>query len=607
MKAAAKSGPASPAAVPAAYKEYLRGDRTDLQWPLRVMNVPQAWGTATGEGVVVATIDSGVDRTVPDLAGRLLPSAYVDPATGGIVTGNRPDEVGHGTHVAGIIVGNNDGRGVTGVAPGAKLLAVNIQTSVEVTTTQVASAITYATAKGARVINLSLGFLDIATTAQTIRPICAAVKAAVSKNVVVVAAAGNDGTGANTPQAPASCPGTISVVAADSSLRPASWSSFDSGVTVAAPGENIYSTVSTNRTPQGFSAESGTSMAAPHVAGLAALLLQQNPRWTPAQVSARLVETATDLPPAGRDPRSGAGLVNAAKALGVSDDAPSPAPSLAVTADAYASRTVGGRDVFDQIMLHWVPDSEAQVTEYRVTRWTAKGKTTTTYPGDTVRALFPNGPAGYQVTASTEDDGEVLSAPVWFPMPDQDATPVYPVTSLKASWARNGSVTVTWANPAKNRDHADEYSILVNGDPVYLAEGLNSLPARYTIPAAKVPEGDLSISFLIGASSNQDVAETSTRLAARVPFSGTAVSAGKGRYRVNLTLAPSRRNQCVKRCSGVGAIVAASGSSSFSRIDSRGAVVVLVSTKPVKGKLTVSVTVPTKPQLSGKAVAVPVA
>lgn len=602
---ASATGPTTPSAVPAALKEYFQGDLTDLQWPMKALHVRDAWSATKGEGIVVATVDTGANSSTPDLSGQLLPAVHLDPATGTVVAGYRADRLGHGTHVAAIIAGNDDGHGVTGIAPGAKVLPINVDTSDELTGRNVAAAINYATARGAKVVNLSLGFADVATGAADVTAICTAVKSAVSKNVVIVAAAGNDGMGTNNAEAPASCPGAISVAAVDNNLQATVWSSFDRTVTVAAPGASVLSAVPTTTSPIGFSAESGTSMAAPYVAGLAALLLAKNPDWTPAQVSARLVETAADVPPAGRDPRSGSGLVDPAKALGVSADAPNAVPYLTVTADAYATRVTSGRPAYDKTLLHWVPDPTLQVTGYRVTRWAASGTTTTTYAPETVRALFPTGPAGYQVTALTSD-GEVPSTPVWFPVPGQDPTPVYPVTSLKASWSKSGAL-VTWANPAQNKGRADEYAVFVNGEPVFTAEKAATIPTRYTIPLSQLPGGDLSISVLVGSSSSLDIAESVTKLAARVPFSGTAVSAGKGRYRIDLVLAPSRRSQCgSSRCTGTGVTVSVGGYSHFSRIDSRGHVVVLVSAKPKKGKLTAGVTVAGKPKLSDRAVVVPI-
>lgn len=606
LRAASAIGPASPAAVPAALKDYLAGDRTDLQWPLQALHVREAWSAGRGDGVVVATIDTGADPASPELAGQLLPAVHLDPGTGAVVAGYRADQIGHGTHVAGIIAAKDDGRGISGIAPGAKILPINVDTSDDLTGKQVAAAITYASTHGAKVINLSLGFADVASGAADVKAICTAVTAALARRVVVVAAAGNDGTGSNNAEAPASCPGAISVAAVDTDLRPATWSSYDGSVTVAAPGSAILSSVVPSTSPLLYSAETGTSMAAPFVTGLAALLVAQNPGWTPAQVADRIAATAADVTPAGRDPRTGAGVIDPPRALGVSTSAPEQVPAIAAAADVYASRVdPTGRQILDQVLLHWVPDPVATVTGYRVTRWTSTGVTTTTYPAQTVRAVFPTGPAGYQVVALT-DDGEVASAPTWFPLPGQDPSPVFPVTGLKASWTSKGAVTLRWTNPKQNASRADEYAVVVNGE-VTVTGSKRAVPSRLVIPAAQVPPGDLSISLFIGSSSGFDVAETRTTLAARVPFSGTAVAAGKGRYRVDLALAPSRQAQCGRsRCTGALVTVTAGRYRHVSRLDSRGHVVVLVSARPRKGRVTVAVVVSGRPRLADRAVSVPV-
>jgi hypothetical protein len=593
--------------VPTALAAHLHGDRTDLQWSVSATHLRAAWQASTGAGVVVAVLDTGADPTAPDLASRLLAGAHLDPSTGRMVAGSRPDELGHGTHVAGVIAAAADGHGMTGVAPDARILPVGLDPGDAVLTgADVAAGVRWATAHGAHVINLSLGFAEIATAAADVRTICQAVSDAVTHGVVVVAAAGNDGQGANNAEAPAACPGAISVAAVDSSLTPASWSSYDPTVTLAAPGTEIWSTVPTSVSPLGYATESGTSMASPFVAGVAALLLSQHPRWTPAQVAARLVATAADLPPAGRDPRTGAGLVDPAAALGVPAPPPSPVAVLDVSADPHAGHTDrSGRPVYDQVALHWVPDPTVPATAYRVTRWTAAGTTVTTVAGDVVRVTFPTGPAGYAVTAVTPS-GEAPGAPLWFPLPGQDTTPVSPAVGLRAVWGRSGTVTATWTNPRENRGVADEWALTVDGDVVASGERV-AVPTRAVVPASAIPPGDLVVGLLIGSSASLDSAQSWASLAARVPFSGVAVVAGRSRYRIELTLAASRRSVCGRsRCTGASVWVTEGGYRHLTRIDSRGQVVVLVAATPRRGRIVASVQVPGFPRLCDRAVSVPV-
>jgi subtilisin family serine protease len=597
---------ASAVTVPSALGTYLQGDRTDIQWALRAIHVEQAWEASRGAGVTVATVDTGADTTSTDLAGRLLPGAYLTP-TGTIAVGARTDRLGHGTHVAGIIAGTDDGKGITGIAPEAKVLPVNVDTTDDqLTGKQVAAAVTWASTHGAKVINLSLGFADVAMGKADVTAVCQAVKAAVDRKVVVVAAAGNDGIEMNDAEAPANCPGAISVAALDNELHPAPWSSFDGSVSVAAPGAAIYSTVSTAASPLKYASESGTSMASPVVAGIAALILAQHPDWTPAQVARQLADTATDVGPAGRDPRTGAGAVDAAAAVGVDAGAPEAQPAVVVAADPYASRLDStGNAVFDQVELHWVPDPSFPATGYRITRWTASGTTSTTVSAGTVRARFAAGPAAYQVTALGAD-GEVPSAPVWFPLAGQDYTPLYPVTGLKATWNRSGGIAVRWTNPPRNAGRADQYAIVINGDVVRSAEKVK-VPSAVTVPASAVPGGDLSISVILGSSSTLDVEESRTALAARVPFSGTATAAGKGRYRVDLALAPSRRSACGgSRCTGATVSVTSAGRLSTTRLDNTGHAVVLVAARAAKGGIKVSVTMSGRSRLTDRALTVPV-
>jgi subtilisin family serine protease len=592
--------------VPADLAGYLQGDRTDLQWSLQATHVRQAWQASRGAGVIVATVDTGADTTAPDLAGQLLQGGYLT-AAGTIAPGTRADGMGHGTHVAGIIAGRDDGHGITGVAPDAKVLPVDVDSTQDVLTgKQVATAITWAAGHGAQVINLSLGFSDVATGSTDVKAICQAVSGAVARDVVVVAAAGNDGDGLNDPEAPASCPGAISVAALDNDLHPTPWSSFDRSVTLAAPGAAVYSTVTAAVSPLRYAAESGTSMASPFVAGVAALLLSEHPGWTPKQVADRLVATASDLAPSGPDPRTGAGVVDPAAAVGVSAPAPEAVPALAVQADPYASHLDGnGIPVYDQVEVHWVPDPTFAVTGYRVTRWTSAGTTTTAVDGATVRALFPAGAAGYQVTAITAS-GDVPSAPLWFPLAGQDYTPLYPVTGLRAAWTASGGITLRWANPPKNAGRADQYAVLINGDVALSAQKV-TIPTSTTVPASVVPSGDLVISVMLGSSSTLDIEETRVALTARVPFSGTAVSAGSGRYRVDLALAPSRRFQCGSgRCTGTLVTVTAGRYAHITRLDVNGHAVVLVSARASKGRITVGVTVAGRPKLGDRAVSVPV-
>ena len=276
------------------------------QWGPKQIRAEQAWTTSRGAGQVIAIVDSGIDLSHPDLSGKIAggatftgcaatgPCGNGDWQSGG--AGGQPAEP-HGTHVAGIAAATTgNGIGIAGVAPDARLLAVKVLTADGGTFEEIAAGIRWATDNGADVINMSLGALP-GVQALAITGLIAdtreAVAYAVSRGVVVIAAAGNDF--ASICGEPAFDPNILCVVATDRNELRASYSNF--GVSqapdnvVAAPGgaglvaceDDIVSTVpasaggfcTTELGTPGYDAYAGTSMATPHVAGVAALLTAQ--------------------------------------------------------------------------------------------------------------------------------------------------------------------------------------------------------------------------------------------------------------------------------------------------------------------------------------------
>jgi subtilisin family serine protease len=591
--AAPAAGSPSPVPLPAGLVAYVSGDRRDVQWSLVATHAAAAWPVSTGQGVTVAVVDTGVDAANPDLAGAVVDPAHLEPATGRIVAGAGRDLEGHGTHVAGIIAARADGHGITGVAPSARILPIDVFTDPDAGGAQIGAAIRWAVASGARVVNLSLGEPDLEVAAPDVAPVCAAVRDAVAAGVVVVAAAGNDGDGTNFREAPASCPGAIAVSAVTSALTPSVWSSFDGAVAVAAPGEDVYSTVPSFVSHLGWVTMSGTSMAAPFVSGVAALLLAEHPEWTPAQVAARIESTATDVGPPGIDPRTGSGVVDPAAAVGVLAPPVTPVPHLAVSAAAYPTGFGPGGDLlFAGTYLSWTPDPSLAVSAYRLTRWDSTGATVVTVRGTDVRHVFPGTSGGYTVTALTAA-GEVPSAPVWFDADDDGAPPVRPVlrpTGLHAVRTRTG-VTVAWTNPAANTN-VDRWNVSVDGEVVASNDRPGRVPSSVRIPASDVPPGDLAIVVTLGSTTDGTSATAATTSAAAVPISGRATSAGPRRYRLQLDVAPSWARRVCRRahCSGLALTITIAGHRTTTWTDASGGVGAVVPGPQHARRLVVRVT-----------------
>lgn len=282
------------------------------QWGLKLIRAFQAWESERGltSPVVVAVLDTGVVRDHPDLRDRV---------TSGFDFVNNDadpdDDHYHGTYVAGIIAARSNNRiGVAGLSWGATIMPVKVlDENGGGSYFSIAAGIVYAASRGARIQNLSLG---------GVLPSCpkieqAAISFARQRDSLVIASAGNSAQQGNPLEYPAACEGVLSVAAVGPKARHAPFSTFNRYVDLAAPGEDILSTVpGFVPTPTyGYLSGSGTSAAAPQVAGLAALLLSQHPDWTTDQIVRRMRSTARDVGRKGRDPYFGWGVIDMAKAL----------------------------------------------------------------------------------------------------------------------------------------------------------------------------------------------------------------------------------------------------------------------------------------------------
>ena len=329
-------GPVASAQAAAA-TPVLTGDYTDRQWNLLSTSLEAVHAAGhTGKGVTIAILDSPYDGTHPEIAPNVVEAfRVVDETVKEVDPADMNSVETHGTHVAGIAAGVADGKGMTGVAPEASLIlgeVVGPRMSTELWPSVIAGL--DHVAGRADVINISLGLPKDFIPAELREDLCAAVGRASAAGSVVVIAAGNSGSDGNPPMLPAGCETALTVTALDPDLSLATFSSFDSYVSLAAPGRDILGPLARAAVrgtpyavePNPLYAISGTSMAAPFVAGVAALVVEQSPDLTPDQVRQRLTETATDRGPRGFDPDFGYGAVNPAGALGLSA-LPAPQPT----------------------------------------------------------------------------------------------------------------------------------------------------------------------------------------------------------------------------------------------------------------------------------------
>lgn len=323
------------------------------QWSMTAIDAPGAWDAGyTGAGVRVAVLDSGIDYTHPDLAPNVntaLSTSFVpyEPYI--------DDEAGHGTHVAGIIAAAHNEFGSIGVAPDAELVAVKVLDSTgSGDFSWVINGVLYANSIGAAVINMSLGAylprrgftaedgtqVSASEVMGLVSLLTRVINYAWNNGSLVVAAAGNNSADLSRDgswiEIPAECGRTLCISATGplgwgldptvSLDTPAFYTNYGMPINFAAPGGNVdfslypdtpgwvfdlvFSTY-----PGGWAWMAGTSMSSPHVAGVAALILQAYPNASPSQVEDVLRRSADDLGQPGRDPWYGLGRVNAAEAV----------------------------------------------------------------------------------------------------------------------------------------------------------------------------------------------------------------------------------------------------------------------------------------------------
>jgi subtilisin family serine protease len=305
------------------------------------IHATDAWDVTTGAGVTVAVVDTGIDFQHSDLAANAWnnpadPQNGVDDDHNGFVDdvhgadfvnedSNPSDDAGHGTHVAGIIgARGNNASGVSGVNWDAKLMGLKfLDADGEGNTADAANAIDYAVSHGARVINASWGGPAFS------QALYQAVRRAGDKGVLFIAAAGNDGHNADTkPDYPAAfdLPNVISVAATDAQDHLVDFSNYGvASVDLAAPGDDIESTVPPATDSSGYASFSGTSMATPFVAGAAALYLSKFPQATADQVRNAILQNVDKLPSLAGKVSTG-GRLDIARMLGAAAPQTTPEP-----------------------------------------------------------------------------------------------------------------------------------------------------------------------------------------------------------------------------------------------------------------------------------------
>lgn len=292
------------------------------RWHYEMINVPQAWGITEGSAnVKIAVLDTGIDHNHQSL------SQFVNTSLGkNFTTSNESDTMdrqGHGTHVAGTIASYGS---VTGVMRNATLIPVKVLgDDGRGTTYGIQQGVIHAANQGADVINMSLGGGGFS---QGMNDACVY---AVNQGTIVIAATGNNGSG--TVSYPARYDSVIAVGSVDSNRSRSSFSQYGQGLELMAPGRNIYSTIPGNR----YQTNTGTSMATPHVAGVAGLMRSANPNLSVSQAREILRNTTQA---AGSFNLYGYGIVDAHAALVAVTGGNGGQPTDPITVEGYQVRNV---------------------------------------------------------------------------------------------------------------------------------------------------------------------------------------------------------------------------------------------------------------------------
>ncbi len=447
------------------------------QWGLTKINAASAWNVVTGTpATVIAVIDSGIDLEHPDLASRLWVNpgeiagngidddnnGFVDDVHGWNFVGKSADvadDNGHGTQVAGVAAAaGNNGTGIAGVCWDCRIMVVKaMQPNGAANYSDIAAAVNYAMSKGARVVNLSLGGYADSTALRT------AIQAAVG-SAVVVAGAGNDATSSRFY--PAAYANVLGVAATNGSDAKAGFSNYGDWVSLAAPGEVITTTF----LGSAYGPGSGTSVAAPFVAGLAGLIRSQREDWSAALVRQQLLQTAKALSASGL----GRGMPDGAKVV------QDPKPQLSVASYTVNGET-GGRPAAGE---------PVQLVVNVTNDWLDATGVAATLSSGSVYATIANGSASLGAIGSGETKASgVLSFTVRGDAGySRELRFTLRLTASEGGYVVNVPLTVTTRSSEEevaglilNYDDPDQKELLWTNDKTYVATDNIFIDEGYTL------------------------------------------------------------------------------------------------------------------------------
>lgn len=409
------------------------------QWNFQAVQPTKMWNEGvTGAGVKVAVIDSGIfAHSELTIAGGISTVDY---------TTNYSDDNGHGTHVAGIIAAKNNGTGLVGVAPDVQLYAVkSMDQNGDGNLQDVLEGLEWSIENGMDIINISLG-------TDTESPLLhEMVDRAYAAGIVVVGSAGNSQEGIPTTtytvNYPAKYDSVIAVAAVNNLNERGVFSSVGPEVEIAAPGVDVISTYRKSDGTGGFAKASGTSQAAPHVAGMIALLMQKNPSMTNVQLREEVKKYAVDIGAPGRDTEFGVGSVTFNKDV----TAPANVTNVQVTGKTENS-----------ISLAWVnpADSDFALNNIYANNVKVGNTANETF---TLNALQPNTPYTIAVKSVDQNGNESVGETV-VETTNADATAPAEVSNLTVVNKTATTAKISWTNPTDS--DFKRANLFANGTPV---------------------------------------------------------------------------------------------------------------------------------------------